>query len=167
MSPDVNAMQFLCPHHRQQLRRQPAQTRQLWRQWMYAGAQARTDRRWREAVVYSGCSFNLAEELLAMPEQVVPQAALYAIDFYWLAAQQLADCLAATGQHAQELHVLLTQHRQLLASAKTRRYQQYSLGDLIAQSLQRLHRYAEYHGHFRGYRDCCEETLAVMARRAV
>lgn len=160
-------MNFLCPNHRQNLRRRPGQAKDYWNQWMHRGAQARLERRWRDAVVYSGCSFELADDMLAAPELVVPDASLFAIDRYFMAGQQLAHCLADTGQHDIELHVLLQVHQQLMTTCQSGRYRFYSLADHLSLSLQRLHRFSERHGHFNGYRDCCEETAAMMSRPAM
>lgn len=150
-------MKFLCAQHRQQVVASPQRAEQQWRDWMARGNAHIEAGEWQRACRYIGCSFELAEALLAV-SLAQPRDTLRPIDRYMIAGHHLAECLGQCGETERELHFLLTVHTQLIDWVKQRRPDFSLLKQHLQISLLMLNRYCKRHGGFRGYYDCCVES---------
>ncbi|MFA7555959.1 MAG: hypothetical protein WCY88_17075 [Spongiibacteraceae bacterium] len=158
-------MNFLCPHHREQILHKPAVAISFWDQWMQQGAELFNQQQWPQAASFLGCSFEVGEWLLAKPELISSSDRLLEleqnlshVDRYMLAGHHLSECLGRNDQTELELHYLLKVHLQLLSILKARQYQRGLLRNHLKISLAMLSRHCQLHGQFKGYRDCYMET---------
>lgn len=57
-------LRYLCVNHRQQLLADPSRAEGHWQQWMKTGSRLYEEGRYREAITFLGCAYELADHFL-------------------------------------------------------------------------------------------------------
>lgn len=106
----MQKIQFLCPHHRNQLRLEGLRTTGVISKWLTQAEEAQQQRHWQAAYRFYGCCMDLAEILHSLkPEQEHQQLEIY--NYYSQAGMGLLHVFANTDNHLwwQFYHMLIQQ----------------------------------------------------------
>lgn len=138
-------LQFLCAMHRDQLRRQPRQSLELWDAWMARGSRLMEQRDYVQAIRYLGSSFDIGNILLDQPELLLPEDEMSHIDRFMVAGHYLAEAFGRLGDIDQERNFLLLVHQRLMLELGTNSARKPFMKQNIELSLFMLKRHYQQH----------------------
>ena len=157
-------MTFLCQQDKEQVLESTQQAIEYWHYWMEQGGECFEQHQFQRACSLFGCSYEVADCLLANKDDLLSHQDLKPIERYMIAGHHLAESFGRNRQCENELHFLLTIHTRLLKLSSNDAILMSNMRQHLQISMALLTRYRKLHGAFNGYLDCYMETRLCLDR---